>query len=202
MTESELLTMMIGGMAHIAGGVLAIYVGMLGGTDPEQQAFYAKHLLAASIMAAPATLVIAKILIPETGDAADPRHGQDGSREDHQQRHRRRRRRRRRRPEAGAEHRRDAAGLHRPDRDGHHRAADLVRRSHRLCDGVVAGQAADLATLLGYVLAPIAWVIGMPWEDAVIPVGSLIGQKVVLNEFIAYTAAGASVNGDVPGVIS
>ena len=68
MTESELITMMIGGMAHIAGGVLAAYVGMLGGGDPEQQAFYAKHLLAASIMAAPATLVIAKILIPETGE--------------------------------------------------------------------------------------------------------------------------------------
>ncbi len=48
MTESELITMMIGGMAHIAGGVLAAYVGMLGGGDPEQQAFYAKHLLAAS----------------------------------------------------------------------------------------------------------------------------------------------------------
>src|SRR6478735_2231165 len=67
MTESELLTMMIGGMAHIAGGVLAAYVGMLGGGDPLQQAFYAKHLLAASIMAAPATLVVAKVLIPETG---------------------------------------------------------------------------------------------------------------------------------------
>ena len=68
MTESELITMMIGGMAHIAGGVLAAYVGMLGGGDPVQQAFYAKHLLAASIMAAPATLVVAKLLIPETGE--------------------------------------------------------------------------------------------------------------------------------------
>lgn len=66
MTQSELLTMMIGGMAHIAGGVLAAYVGMLGGSDPAQQAFYAKHLLAASIMAAPATLVVAKLLMPET----------------------------------------------------------------------------------------------------------------------------------------
>src|SRR5690606_33151819 len=67
MTESELLTMMVGGMAHIAGGVLAAYVGMLGGGDPVAQAFYAKHLLAASIMAAPATFVVAKLLIPETG---------------------------------------------------------------------------------------------------------------------------------------
>ena len=67
MTKSELLTVMIGGMAHIAGGVLAAYVMLLGGGDPEQQAYYAKHLLTASIMAAPATLVIAKMLMPETG---------------------------------------------------------------------------------------------------------------------------------------
>ena len=67
MTESELLTMMIGGMAHIAGGVMAVYIGMLAGADTVQQQIYAKHFLAASIMAAPATLLIAKILIPETG---------------------------------------------------------------------------------------------------------------------------------------
>ena len=67
MTDSELLTMMIGGMAHIAGGVLAAYVGMLSAGDPVQGAIYAKHLLAASIMAAPATMVIAKLLIPELG---------------------------------------------------------------------------------------------------------------------------------------
>ncbi|MEO6173218.1 MAG: nucleoside transporter C-terminal domain-containing protein, partial [Arenimonas sp.] len=67
MTESELLTMMIGGMAHIAGGVMAIYIGMLAGGDQILQVVYAKHFLAASIMAAPATLLIAKILIPETG---------------------------------------------------------------------------------------------------------------------------------------
>src|SRR4249919_229309 len=70
MTESELLTMMIGGMAHIAGGVMAAYIQMLGGSDPAVQAVYAKHFLAASIMAAPATLLIAKILIPETGQPA------------------------------------------------------------------------------------------------------------------------------------
>ena len=69
MTQSELLTVMIGGMAHIAGGVLAAYVAMLGGNDPVEQAFYAKHLLTASVMAAPATIVIAKILVPEIGRA-------------------------------------------------------------------------------------------------------------------------------------
>mgnify|MGYP000107878434 CR=1 FL=1 len=66
MTQSELLTMMVGGMATIAGGVLAAYITMLGGGDEAQRIFYAKHLLAASVMAAPATIVLAKILQPET----------------------------------------------------------------------------------------------------------------------------------------
>jgi CNT family concentrative nucleoside transporter len=57
-------------MAHIAGGVMSAYVLMLGGTDPAVQAMYAKHFLTASLMAAPATLLIAKILIPETGQPA------------------------------------------------------------------------------------------------------------------------------------
>jgi CNT family concentrative nucleoside transporter len=55
MTESELMTVMIGGMAHIAGSVMAAYVGLLGGDDPVQRQFFAKHLLTASVMAAPAT---------------------------------------------------------------------------------------------------------------------------------------------------
>src|SRR5690349_23914463 len=66
MTESELMTVMIGGMAHIAGSVMAAYVGLLGGDDPVQRQFFAKHLLTASVMAAPATMMLAKILVPET----------------------------------------------------------------------------------------------------------------------------------------
>ncbi|MFZ2237448.1 MAG: Na+ dependent nucleoside transporter N-terminal domain-containing protein, partial [Dokdonella sp.] len=66
MTQSELMTVMIGGMAHIAGSVMAAYVGLLGGESEEQRIFFATHLLTASIMAAPATLMLAKILMPET----------------------------------------------------------------------------------------------------------------------------------------
>src|SRR5690606_10369227 len=66
MTNSEMMCLMSGGMATIAGGVLAAYVGFLGGDDPVQQLFYAKHLLAASVMSAPAAVVAAKILVPET----------------------------------------------------------------------------------------------------------------------------------------
>ena len=65
MTMSELLCLMSGGMATIAGGVLAAYIGFLGGNDPVQQLFFAKHLLAASVMSAPAAVVASKILLPE-----------------------------------------------------------------------------------------------------------------------------------------
>ena len=66
MSKSEILLVMVGGMATVAGGVLAAYIGFLGGDDPEMRVFYAKHLLTASVMAAPGAIVISKILIPET----------------------------------------------------------------------------------------------------------------------------------------
>ncbi|MCF6288102.1 MAG: Na+ dependent nucleoside transporter [Proteobacteria bacterium] len=66
MNRSEMLLVMIGGMATVAGGVLAAYVSFLGGDDPVQQAFYAKHLLSASVMAAPGAVVVAKMLMPQT----------------------------------------------------------------------------------------------------------------------------------------
>ncbi|MBE2293242.1 MAG: NupC/NupG family nucleoside CNT transporter, partial [Xanthomonadaceae bacterium] len=196
MTQSELLTMMIGGMAHIAGGVLAAYVGMLGGGDPVQQAFFAKHLLAASIMAAPATLVIAKILVPETGEPLT-------------------------RGTVKMEVEKTTANVIDAAASG---AGDGLRLALNIgamllafialialvdaplkwlgeATGIAAwlGQPTSLATLLGYLLAPIAWVIGTPWEDATI-VGSLIGQKVVINEFIAYTQLASILNGQVPDV--
>nr|MBA3900820.1 hypothetical protein [Bacteroidota bacterium] len=68
MTRSELLCLMSGGMATIAGGVLAAYIGFLGGNDPQQQLFFAKHLIIASVLSAPAAIIAAKILLPETED--------------------------------------------------------------------------------------------------------------------------------------
>jgi len=196
MTESELITMMIGGMAHIAGGVLAAYVGMLGGGDPAQQAFYAKHLLAASIMAAPATLVIAKLLIPETGNPLT-------------------------RGTVKMEVEKTTSNVIDAAAAG---AADGLRLALNIGAMLLAfialiallnwpltwigdvtglagwlGRPTDMATLLGYVLAPIAWVIGVPWQDAT-TVGGLIGQKIVLNEFVAYMQLAEIVNGNVAGV--
>ena len=196
MTQSELLTMMIGGMAHIAGGVLAAYVGMLGGGDPVQQAFYAKHLLAASIMAAPATLVVAKLLIPETGT---PLTRGTVKME----------------VEKTSSNIIDAAAA--GAGDGLKLALNIgamllafialiaLLNAPLTWFGEVTGLAAqigkptNLSTIFGYVLAPIAWVIGTPWADAT-TVGSLIGQKVVINEFVAYTELSQIVNGQVPGV--
>ena len=66
MSKSEILLVMIGGMATVAGGVLAAYIGFLGGEDPGLKVYYAKHLLTASVMAAPGAIVISKILYPET----------------------------------------------------------------------------------------------------------------------------------------
>ncbi|WP_286070984.1 nucleoside transporter C-terminal domain-containing protein [Stenotrophomonas sp. 57] len=196
MTQSELLTMMIGGMAHIAGGVLAAYVGMLGGGDPVQQAFYAKHLLAASIMAAPATLVVAKLLIPETGT---PLTRGTVKME----------------VEKTSSNIIDAAAA--GAGDGLKLALNIgamllafialiaLLNAPLTWIGDVTGLAAmigkptNLSTIFGYVLAPIAWVIGTPWADAT-TVGSLIGQKVVINEFVAYTELSQIVNGQVAGV--
>lgn len=212
MTESELLTMMIGGMAHISGGVMAIYIGMLAGTDAVLQQMYAKHFLAASIMAAPATLLIAKILIPETGqpltrDTVSVHIEKDSANVI------------------------DAAAA--GASDGMKLAINIAAMllafvaliaminhviglagdvhlggSHSLNEILNAGAAAGAATvklnlglILGYILAPVAWVIGIDWNDAVIA-GGLIGQKVVLNEFIAYMQLSQTAVGDGPGAIS
>ena len=196
MTQSELITMMIGGMAHIAGGVLAAYIGLLGAGDPLQEAFYAKHLLAASIMAAPATLVIAKLLVPETGTPLT-------------------------RGTVKMEIEKTASNVIDAAAGG---AADGLKLALNIAAmllafialialinapltwiGEVTGLAAllgkptNLATIFGYILAPLAWVIGTPWADAT-TVGSLIGQKVVINEFVAYLQLADIVNGRVDGV--
>lgn len=182
MTRSELLTLMVGGMATIAGGVLGAYVSMLGGGDPVQQAYFAKHLLTASIMAAPATLVISKILIPETGTPLTL-------------------------GKVNVPVERTTTNVIDAAASG---AADGLKLALNVGAMLLAftalialinapvgwlgeitginaniGRQLDLSVILGYVLAPLAWIIGVPWADAT-QVGGLIGTKVVLNEFFAY----------------
>jgi CNT family concentrative nucleoside transporter len=182
MTDSELLTMMVGGMATIAGGVLAAYITMLGGADEAVRIFYAKHLLSASIMAAPATIVIAKILKPETQESLT-------------------------RGEVKLHVEKTATNVIEAAANG---AADGWRLALNVGAMLLAfialiamidyplnllgeisgfenatGRALSLSTILGFFLSPLAWVIGVPWQDAV-TVGGLIGEKVVTNEFVAY----------------
>ena len=182
MTRSELLTLMVGGMATIAGGVLGAYVLMLGGSDPAAQAEFAKHLLTASIMAAPATLVIAKILCPEAGKPVTL-------------------------GKVEVEVEKTTANVIDAAAAGASEGLKLALNVGAMLLAFTAlialinapigwlseitglsaaiGKPVDLSVLLGYVLAPIAWVVGVPWEDAN-AVGGLIGTKVVLNEFFAY----------------
>ncbi len=182
MTSSELLTLMIGGMATIAGGVLAAYVSLLGGGDPAQQLIYAKHLLSASIMAAPATMVIAKVLIPETQESKTMGTVKL-------------------KIERTSANVIDAAAT--GAADGLKLALNvagmllafiaLISMFNWILELVItdlmgitiAGAPVTMEILLGYILSPIAFIIGVPWQDAV-TVGSLIGQKIVINEFIAY----------------
>jgi CNT family concentrative nucleoside transporter len=182
MTESELLTMMVGGMATIAGAVLAAYIAMLGGTDEAQRLFYARHLLAASVMAAPATIVIAKLLRPETEESLTK-----GS--------------------VKLEIEKSATNVIEAAANG---AADGVRLALNVGGMLLAfialiaminfplgwigevigleallGEPLSLSMILGYILSPLAWIIGIPWSEATL-VGGLIGEKIVINEFVAY----------------
>ena len=81
MTKSELLCMMVGGMATIAGSVYVTYIKFLGGGDPELEQFFAKHLLTASIISAPAAIVCAKMLLPESKEDLDAVTGGDGAKD-------------------------------------------------------------------------------------------------------------------------
>lgn len=184
MTRSELFALMTGGMATIAGGVLAAYVLLLGGADPETQAFFARHLISASIMAAPAALVMAKLLVPETGQSET----------------------------AGAVR----VLVERPHVNLIEAAAGGAGEGLKLALNVGAmllaflalialingplgwlgaisglegwlGRPLDLALLLGWMFAPLAFLAGVPLSEAV-AVGGLVGQKVVANEFVAYIA--------------
>ncbi|MDC3104838.1 Na+ dependent nucleoside transporter [bacterium] len=188
MTMSELLCLMSGGMATIAGGVLAAYIGFLGGSDPEQQLYFAKHLLTASVMSAPAAVVLSKILLPET----------EGVNEDMSISN----------EKLGCNSfEAISIGTSQGIRLAINVGAmilvfiafisminyflndfigantDLNSSINKLTNGQYTGL--TLEFLLGYILAPITWLMGVCKEDMVL-VGQLLGEKTILNEFVAY----------------
>jgi concentrative nucleoside transporter, CNT family len=201
MTKSELLTVMVGGMATIAGGVMAAYIQILGSAYAvkhgiplqEAQQLFATHLLGASVMAAPAGIVISKILFPETGDPVT-------------------------KGTVKIEVEKNASNVIEAAANG---AADgwklainvgamliafiaLIALINYLLNGfgdiinvndslmAEFGQPLSFQLLIGLVLQFVAFGIGVPWEDA-LNFGSLLGIKIVLNEFVAYTEMGTFV---------
>ncbi len=185
MTKSEILCLMAGGMATIAGGVLASYIGFLGGEDPQQKVYFAKHLLTASLMSAPAAIVFAKMLFPEREEIN---------------------------PDLSVEKEKLGANaleaITNGTTDGLKLAVNvgamlivfisLVALANWLLgkfgyytglNDIIAsfGHYSSLSfeAVLGYTLSPFAWIMGVPWEDSLI-VGQLLGEKTILNEFVAY----------------
>ncbi len=172
MTESELMTVMTAGMAHISGGVMAAYI--LFGAE-------AQHLLTAVIMTAPGTLMMAKLFVPETGTPETmgtvklviPKTDVNV---------------------VDAIGRGTGEGLHLALNVGAMLISFLALIA--LVNGLlgVAGDAVGLAGLslqrvFGWAFAPIAWSLGVPWQDAPI-IGNLLGTRMVLNEFVAYSQLG------------
>ncbi|RMG31178.1 MAG: Na+ dependent nucleoside transporter [Bacteroidetes bacterium] len=192
MTRSEIMALMTGGMATIAGSVFVAYVDYLGGPDIEAKRLFATHLLTASIMSAPAALVAAKILVPETEpviqdlDVPKERIGSNLL---------------------------DA--ITNGTTDGLKLAvnvgvmllvftaivalvngflSDLVGVNTGLNDWVAhftdgRYREFNLQFILGLLLAPIAWLLGVPTDDIMI-VGQLLGEKTIINEFFAYATLG------------
>ena len=194
MTNSEIMCLMTGGMATIAGGVFAAFIGFLGGDDIAAQQEFAKHLLTASILSAPAAVVCAKILFPETEevnqnlDINKEKMGSGpleaislGTTE-------------------GIRLAVNVAGMILVflafialinflliniigDFDGigswKFTSLNDVIKTNTIFDGF------NLQMILGYLFAPLAWIIGIDLNDIVLA-GQLLGEKTVINEFIAY----------------
>jgi CNT family concentrative nucleoside transporter len=200
MNRSELLCIMIGGMATTAGAVLATYVGMLGGNDVEQQRFFALQLLTASVMAAPATIVVSKILYP------DPEKKQANK---------------------SLEISKEKIGSNVLDAvsngtvDGLKLAVNVgamliafialmavinallgyiggLIQLNDVINTATAGKYTSLSLqfILGYVFAPVAWLIGVQTADITL-FGQLVGEKTILNEFVAYGSLSGMKNAGV-----
>lgn len=191
MSRSEIMCLMTGGMATIAGGVFAAYVGFLGGSDPELRQLFATHLLTASIISAPAAIVAAKMLFPETNDIDLEKQKLDIPKQDI------------------ANNVLDA--ISKGTTDGLRLAVNVgamllvftafISMLNYICihfigswtglnDYVVEAtnqrfEGFNIEYILGVLFAPLAWLLGVVTEDILI-VGQLLGLKTTLNEFFAY----------------
>ncbi|MBU8892344.1 MAG: Na+ dependent nucleoside transporter [Bacteroidales bacterium] len=189
MNRSEILLVMAGGMATLAGGVLAVYIAFLGGDDPVQRLIFAKHLLAASIMAAPGVVVISKILLPQTEKI-----------------------------NSNIEISQEKIGKNVLDAisngttQGLKLAVNVASMLlvfiafiamfnyiflkigdwtslNEVITRVTDGQFNELSLqfILGYLFAPLMWLLGVASEDITL-VGRMLGEKLIMTEFIGYVS--------------
>src|SRR6202034_1450761 len=177
LTRSELMTVMTSGMAHVSGGIMAAYIAF--GIDP-------KHLLSAVIMTAPGTLLMAKMLVPETEQARTAGRVVMSA------------------EEKETEKEENLLGaISRGTTDGLQLALNiaamlisflaLIALVNGICGGIhnhVSWFPESLEQIFGVVFAPIAWVIGIPLHDCRI-VGNLLGTRMVINELLAFSMLGA-----------
>ena len=189
MNKSEIFLVMVAGMSTIAGSVMGSYVSLLGNGDPAAQLLFAKHLLSASVMAVPGSIAIAKIMCPQTEKVIDSEN------------------------KSIEQNSSDnilsviASGTQTGVKLMVNIAAmllvfialvalvnfimcDIIGKYTGLNDWIIEfsdGRANGLTFqfILGVITAPLMWLIGVPYEDMMV-VGSLLGQKTILNEFVAY----------------
>jgi len=181
MTRSELMTVMTSGMAHVSGGIMAAYIAF--GID-------AKHLLSAVIMTAPGTILMAKMLVPETEQPKTAGRVIMSA------------------EEVEAEHKENLLGsIARGTTDGLHLALNIAAMLISflaliaLTNGILSGIHSLLARIgfsafppslekiFGTLFAPIAWLIGIPWHDCA-AIGNLLGTRMALNELVAFSMLG------------
>lgn len=189
MNRSEIFLVMVSGMGTIAGSVMGTYIGLLGGTDPVAKVLFAKHLLSASVMAVPGSIVMAKMLCPQTEEATDQVVTME--------------------KEGGHSNILDAisSGTVTGVKLMTNIAAmllvfiSLVALANYVTENIIGrytglnqwiveftngkSQGLTFQFILGVITAPFMWLIGVPTQDIML-VGSLLGQKTILNEFVAY----------------
>lgn len=199
MTRSEILTIMTGGMATIAGGVFAAYIGFLGGDDPVAKVYFAKHLLTASIISAPAAIMASKLLMPETDKIHDTKIEMVKS---------------------DANNLLDAISTGTTDglklavnvgvmllvftaliylANGMLMKIGSIGGLNEWVQSITSGkyEGFNFTFILGVVFSPIAWLLGTPSFD-IMQIGQLLGQKTMINEFVAYAELNTIKNSVTP----
>ena len=185
MNKSEILLVMIGGMATVAGGVLAAYIAFLGGDDPVKQVEFAKHLLTASVMAAPGAILISKIIIPQTDEISSDVNISDY--------------------DSGSN---ILDAISNGTIEGIKLAVNIgamvivfialiamvnymlffvgdISGLNSIIESKTIYNELSLEAVMGIIFSPLMWLIGVSSAD-IVPMGQLLGIKLSVNEFIAY----------------